>query len=199
MRKNKLQIKRLVGVASLAALVAVLQLLSLFIKFGEFSITLALIPLVVGSILYGPKEGGVLGFVMGFIVLLTNAEAFLVVNPLATVVLCLTKSTIAGVASGYIFKLLYKKNFVLAITLASIAAPIVNTGVFVIGCIMFFFPTLKEWAGGSNTLQFLFITMIGINFIIEFIVNSLLSPAVTSIVKIATSNYNIGSTFDVVD
>ena len=43
----------------------------------------------------------------------------------------------------------------------------------------------------------LFITMIGINFIIEFIVNSLLSPAVTSIVKIAANNYNIGTSLDV--
>ena len=199
MRKNKLQIKRLVGIASLAALVAVLQLLSLFIRFGEFSITLALIPLVVGAILYGPSGGAVLGFVMGFIVLLTNSEAFFVINPFATILLCLVKSSLAGIVSGYTYKILYKKNFILAITLASILAPLVNTGVFAVGCIIFFFPTLTEWAGGSSALSYLFIVMIGINFIIEFIVNSALSPAVVSIVKIATKNYNIGSSFDIED
>ena len=45
---NSKKIKRMVGIASLAAIVAVLQLLSTVIKLGPFSITLALIPLVIG-------------------------------------------------------------------------------------------------------------------------------------------------------
>ena len=197
--KNSLRIKRMVGIASLAAVVAVLQVLSLFIKFGEISITLALIPLVVGAILYGVSGGAILGFVMGFIVLVTNAEAFYVINPVATIILCLVKSTAAGIVSALAFKLLYKKNFVVAVVLASILAPIVNTGIFALGCIVFFFDTLKTWSGGSDVLGYLFLTMIGINFIIEFLVNSILSPAVTQVSKIALKNFNLGTTFDLED
>ena len=189
---NNLKIKRMVGIASLAAIVAVLQLLSLVIKFGEFSITLALIPLVVGAILYGVTGGAILGLVMGFIVLLTNANAFLVVNPIATVVLCLVKSSLAGVVSAVLFKWLNKKNFIVAVVISSIAAPIVNTGVFAIGCVLFFMPTLVEWAQGSNALVYLFVGMIGINFIIEFLVNSVLSQVVMTVVKIANNNFNLG-------
>ena len=197
--KNSIMIKRMVGIASLAAVVAVLQVLSLFIKFGTFSITLALVPLVVGAILYGVSGGAILGFVMGFIVLLTNSEAFFVINPFATIVLCILKSTLAGMAAGALFKLFRKKNVYVAVILASISAPLVNTGVFALGCMAFFFPTLKEWAAGSNALGFLFLGLIGVNFIIEFVVNSVLSPVIFTIVRIASKNYNIGCTFDIDD
>lgn len=189
---NGLKIKRLVGLASLLAIVVVLQLLSLVIRFGPFSITLALIPLVVGAILYGPKGGAVLGFTMGFVVLLTNAEAFWVINPLATIVLCLLKSTVAGIGAGFIYKSLKNKSDVAGTILASISAPIVNTGIFALGCVIFFFPTLKEWANGENAIAFLFLGLIGLNFIMEFLINSILSPIVYYIVNTIATKYNIG-------
>lgn len=191
--KKKNNVKRLVGLALLAAIVAVLQLLSLIIKFGPFSITLALIPLVVGAIIYGPKGGFILGFVMGLIVLLTNSEAFFVVNPLATVLICLVKSSVAGFLSGLFFKLLKNKNERLAVVIASLTAPLVNTGLFAIGVLIFFMPTLREWAEGSNAIGYLFLTIIGINFIIEFVINSILSSTVYYIENTVTKRFNLGN------
>lgn len=195
--KNKKSIQRLVGIASLAAMIAVLQVISNYITFGPVSITLALVPLVLGAILYGPLAGGILGVLMGGIILTApTTVSFLSVNPVVTVFLCLIKTGAAGVVSGFIFKLLYKKNLTLAIILATIAAPITNTGLFALGCICFMMDTLKAWAGDSNAISFLFLTMIGYNFIVEFLVNSILAPTVAYIVRVVSRNYNIGQSFN---
>ena len=192
---NNLKIKRMVGIASLSAIVVVLQLIANYIPGpGGVSITLALIPLVIGSIIYGPSGGVVLGVIMGSIILTAPSTAsFLNVRPIITVILCLVKTGVAGFISGLIFKMIKKYNLVLAVIMASIMAPIVNTGVFSIGCILFYMETLAEWAGGSNAIAFLFLTMIGINFVVEFVINSVLSPTILYIVKIITKNFNIGS------
>lgn len=195
--KNRKQIQRMVGIASLAAITAVLQVIANYITFGPVSITLALIPLVIGAILYGPWAGAGLGALMGAIILTApSTGSFLAINPFLTVVICLIKTSVAGIVSGFIFKSLYKKNLTIAVVLAAIAAPIVNTGLFALGCMAFFWQTLQEWAGGTNTLGFLFLTMIGTNFLIEFAVNSILSPSIVYIVRIISRNYNIGINFN---
>lgn len=192
---NSKSIKRMVGIASLAAVVVVLQLIANYIPGpGGVSITLALIPLVIGSIIYGPSGGAILGVIMGGIILTAPSTAsFLNVRPFITVILCLVKTGIAGLVSGLVFKLLKKYNLILAVVMASVLAPIVNTGIFSIGCMLFYMETLAEWAGGSNAITFLFLTMIGINFIVEFIINSILSPTILYIVKIVSKNFNVGS------
>ena len=192
---NSQKIKRMVGIASLAAVVVVLQLIANYIPGpGGVSITLALIPLVIGAILYGPTGGAILGVIMGGIILTAPSTAsFLNVRPFITVVLCLVKTGVAGLVSGLVFNLLKKHNLTLAVIIASILVPILNTGIFSIGCMLFYMETLTLWAGGSNAIAFLFLTMIGINFIIEFIINSVLSPTILYIVKIVSRNFNVGS------
>ena len=186
MKKNSQKIREMVVIASLGAIVAVLQYISMFIKFGPFNITLALTPIVVGAVLYGPKAGGVLGFIMGLVVLLTNAEAFFVVNPIATIFVCLFKSMFAGILAGLIIQWFKKlqKNETIALILASVITPIINTGIFVVCCLFFFFPILTNWANGENTLVYLFVTMIGLQFVLEFLINAILSPVVIRLVDI---------------
>lgn len=195
--KNSRKIQRMVGIASLAAITAVLQVIANYITFGPVSITLALIPLVIGAILYGPWAGAGLGVLMGIIILTApSTGSFLAINPFLTVLICLVKTGVAGMVSGFIFKGVYKKNLTVAIILSALAAPIVNTGLFALGCMAFFWKTLQEWAGDSNILGFLFLTMIGTNFLIEFAVNSILSPSIVYIVRIISRNYNIGVNFN---
>lgn len=178
--KNRKKIKDMVIIALFAAMVAVLQYLSMFIKFGPFNITLALTPIIVGAILFKEKVGIILGAVMGVVVLATNAEAFFVVNPAATIFTCLIKSSLAGLAAAVVYKLF--KNKVAGTIVASIITPIVNTLVFVICCVIFFWPTLTEWAAGEDTLVYLFTVMIGLQFIVELLVNAFISPIVIRIV-----------------
>ena len=72
------------------------------------------------------------------------------------------------------------------------AAPVINTGIFVIGMFTCFFgtmsslPSLYPDAFGQfgDALQVVFIGLAGVNFIGELIVNLVLSPAVVRIVDI---------------
>lgn len=190
---NKKQtIKKMAGLACLSAVVVVLQLFSNYIAFGPVSITLSLIPIVIGAIIYGPSGGALLGFINGIIVITapSTLAVFMPFNPFATIAICLIKTTVAGAVSGLLFKLVEKKNMVLATILASIVVPLVNTGLFAIGCMLFFMPLLRDFAGDSNVYGYLFLTFIGINFLIEFATNSILSPTVHYIIRIVFKKVN---------
>lgn len=65
----KVNAKKIAGVGLLTALVVVLQLLGSFIKFGTVSISLVLVPIVVGAALYGVGAGAWLGGVFAVVVL----------------------------------------------------------------------------------------------------------------------------------
>ena len=65
--------------------------------------------------------------------------------------------------------------------IASILAPLCNTGVFIIGMLAFFRPTLSAWAGGSDILVYTLTGLIGVNFLIEFLVAVVLTPALAAI------------------
>ena len=64
--------KQLVGMAALTAIVIILQFVGSSIRFGVFSISLVLIPIVVGAALFGAAGGAWLGFVFGVVVLLSG-------------------------------------------------------------------------------------------------------------------------------
>ena len=46
--------RRLTGLALMTAIIVVLQVVASFVKFGPFTITLALAPILIGAALYGP-------------------------------------------------------------------------------------------------------------------------------------------------
>lgn len=52
--------RRLTGLALMTAIIVVLQVVASFVKFGPFTITLALAPILIGAALYGPKAGACL-------------------------------------------------------------------------------------------------------------------------------------------
>lgn len=185
--EKKFDTKTIAGLGVLTALVVVLQLFSNYVQFGTVSITLALIPVVVGACIYGPLGGLFLGLVQGAIVIVapSTLASFMPINAFATVFTCLLKSALAGLGSAFAFKLLKNKNLYAASIVAAIVAPIINTGVFTICAFTMFLDTLKSWCGDGNDLIVWYLTMmIGINFIIEFAVNSLLSPVVYQVYNI---------------
>ena len=180
--------RRLTGLSLLTALVIILQLLALAIRpTGFFNITLCLVPIVVGAALYGIKAGAWLGFVFGVVVTITDSAAFMVINAPATIAVCIVKGVLAGLASSAVYKLLEKKNLFAATIAASAVCPIVNTGVFALGCFAFFMPTISEWAAGAgveNAVVYLFAGVIGTNFFLELAVNLLLSSAIVTVIKL---------------
>ena len=61
MDRKRTDVRKLAGMALLTAVVVILQLLGSFIRFGPFSISLVLIPIVVGAALYGAGAGAWVG------------------------------------------------------------------------------------------------------------------------------------------
>lgn len=181
--------QKLTGISLFTALVVVLQLLGSFIRFGQFSISLVLIPIVVGAALYGAVAGAWLGFSFGLTVLLSgDASVFLAVNPLGTVAVVLAKGILAGLAAGLIYKLLEKFNMYAAVMAAAILCPAVNSGVFLLGCKLFFMETISGWAKAANFTGspelFIILVLIGLNFVFELALNVVLSPVILRLIKI---------------
>ena len=187
MKNQRINTRTLTGVAIFTAIVVVLQLLGSFIRFGQFSISLVLIPIVVGAALYGVGAGAWLGFVFGIAVLLTDSALFFSVNPIGTVITVLAKGALAGWCAGLVFKALEKKNTWLAVIAAAIVCPVVNTGVFVIGCNLFFLDFIKELAanaGFESAGALILFGFVGLNFVFEMLVNIVLSPVILRLIKI---------------
>ena len=184
----KMNTKTVVGMGLLTAIVIVLQALALNIRFGIFSITLVLVPIIGGAALYGWQAGAWLGFVFSVVVLFTDAGAFLAINVPGTIVTVIAKGTLAGLVAGLVYAALSKKTSKLVSTVvAGILAPVVNTGVFLLGCLVFFLPTISEWAAGAgyeNAGAFLIFGLVGVNFIVELAINLVLSTVIVQIVNI---------------
>lgn len=195
--RNK-QIIRMVEMAMLLAIVIVLQLLGGAIKipFLPFSFSLVLIPIVIGSIVLGSYHGMVLGAAFGIVVVIqciTGADAggFILwgINPFLTALICVVKGAAAGFVPGLIYKAITRKanenskKRIVASVLAAASAPIINTGFFLIGLSVFFYDTLVAWAGGTQILVYVFTGLVGINFIIELVLNIVLAPVISTVVK----------------
>ena len=185
--ERKKQTENLVLGAILTAIVVVLQILGGFIKFGPFSVSLVLIPIVIGAAKCGVKIGTWLGLVFGTVVLLNGeATAFFAVNVFGTVLTVLLKGAACGFAAGLTYKLLAKYNKYAAVIAAAVVCPLVNTGVFLIGCLLFFLDTIKAWGadlGFTNTVSYVFLSMVGGNFLFELASNMILSPVILRILN----------------
>ena len=186
--KSLKKTKVLVGMAIFTALVVVLQEMAGMIKIGPFSPSLVLIPMVIGAAVYGVKAGAWLGLVFGVIVLAAcitgtdvGGNAMWLFNPAVTAVICIGKGVAAGSLSGLTYRALRHKNQLLAAVAAAVVCPVVNTGLFCIGAVAVFQPLLEQWSGGTDLLSYVFLGLIGVNFLVEMGINVVLSPVVVRI------------------
>lgn len=189
---KKMSTKTIALAGLMTALVIVLQMLGSFIHIGPFSISLVLLPIVIGAATCGVAVGTWLGFVFGVVVLLgPDVAAFMSVTIPGTIITVLLKGIACGFAAGIICKIFKDRNMYLGVFLAAIACPIVNTGVFLLGCIVFFFETVASWGaaeGYANAWQYIFLGMIGGNFLVELVSNILLSPVAVRLLNIRNKN-----------
>ena len=189
-KKLGMSTKTMVLAAILTALVVVLQFIGQTIRLGPFMISLVLVPIVIGAATCGPKIGGWLGFVFGLFVLISgDAAAFLTINIFGTIVTVLLKGVLCGFVAGYVYQLLEGKNKTLAVFVAAIVCPVVNTGVFLLGCAVFFMDTIVLWANGSNVIAYMFLGLVGGNFLVELALNLVLGPAIVRLVNIAEKRF----------
>lgn len=173
-----------------SAIIVVLQLLSYSLKIGMFNLSFVLIPIVLGGYLYGVRAGAVFGAVFGVIVTICcitgmdgGGYILFSANPFLTALICIVKGTMAGLISALIGKLQNKANNYLVIMLSAIAAPVINTGLFCTGMLIFFKDILASWAGGTDIVTYVLVGLVGINFIIELVINVVFAPSLLRVAK----------------
>ncbi len=173
-----------------AALIVVLQLLSYGVKIGTFNLSLVLIPIVLGAHLYGPKAGALFGGVFGAVVTvccITGLDGggyiLFTASPILTALVCLIKGAAAGAAAGAVSRFLKNTNSLVGIMLSAIIAPVVNTGLFIVSLMLFFKDILASWAGGTDIITYVLVSLIGINFLIELLINVIMAPSLLTVQK----------------
>ena len=185
MKKKIFTTDFIVKVGILSAIEIIFAFISQFITIGPASINLALIPIAFGAIMFGPICGGFLGFLNGTMVLASpETQAYFMDTNVfgdwcvfGTILVCLLKCTAAGIASGFIYKLLKNKNEIVAIIVASFIVPIINTSLFLIGAAIFF----------TSAFKGLLLGVLSFNVLIEIGVTALLTPAIIRVIHIVKS------------
>ena len=187
------KIQKMVGVSLLIAVMIVLQFLaSVFpIKIGPVSLSLVLIPIVLGAATYGISAGGVLGGAFGVMTYIFcvngmdgGGHMVFQASPVMCFIVVMAKGILCGLAAGAVYQLLRNKNGYVAMLCAAIVCPVVNTGVFLTGMFLFFMDVLRVWASGSDVVGYVLSGLIVINFLPELILNIALSPVSQRIIHI---------------
>ena len=185
---------RLVQLALLTAIIVILQLTGTAIKLNILgtSVSLVLVPIVLGAMLLGPASGAFLGFVFGLITYLMGvfgADTFTFLlfqdHPLITALICIVKGTAAGLCAGLVYRAvcgIQKKGASLAATfLAAATAPVVNTGLFILGALLVSDTLSANFVNaeaGETVIYFLVVVCAGINFLLELALNLIAAPAI---------------------
>lgn len=191
-KKKFFTARNIAFLAVLLALVIVLQVWASAIPVGATRISLTLVPIVLGAVLLGPAAGALLGAAFGAVVIfaaLAGGDYFTFIllsdHPLLTVALCLVKGAAAGFVAGIVFRLFRKKSEYAAVILSALAAPVVNTGLFILGALLMSDTLNANFvADGTTVLYFLVIGCAGINFLVEFAVNAVASPAIYTVERV---------------
>ena len=192
--------REITGTAILLALVIVLQAFGGSVSSGALQLNLTLIPIVLGAILFGKWSGSLLGFACGVVVLvqvIMGLSPFYVViwanNPVVTVFTCVVKTTVAGFLAGLAYELIAKKNSLAAVFTASAIVPVVNTALFIVGCLCMnksigIFQDSIEM-GGMNILVFILVGLVTFNFFIELAINLVVSPALHRVIGVVEKRF----------
>lgn len=184
------QTEKLALTALLSALTAVLAYFGGFIKIGGLaSINLTLIPVVLGAALLGPMAGAWLGGVSGVIFFTTADSVFwLSLSIPGTILTVMVKGILAGLLAGLVYKALEKINKYLAVIISAFICPVVNTGIFLLGCLAFFMEPVNTGAveQGMSVGAYLIVFYVGLNFVFELLANMILSPAIVRLLSIRT-------------
>ena len=182
-------------IALLMAMVIVLQFIGSMIPpiGGMVSISLVLIPIVVGAACYGPSTGAVLGATFGVITAINCATGadpgghmVFQASAIGCILVVMSKAILAGIMAGLLYRVSSRINGYVGMLCAAIVCPVVNTGVFLASMLLFFKDVLAVWAEGADIFVYLLSGIVLCNFLPELLINIVFSPAgqrILSVVK----------------
>lgn len=180
-RKNSLDVRKMTYLAIFTAIVFVLQILA--IPVGGFfeSSALPVAVIVIGTAILGIGAGAWLGFIFGVaVMILPGTQAYLtfgnngVYSAFCTVGVVFLKGIACGAVAGLIYKLVERYNRYVAIIAAGICAVTVNTGIFILGSVLFF----------EASFAVMMTTVVFISYPIELAVSVLLAPVALRVINI---------------
>lgn len=201
MKKDKDRTLGLVQLSLMSALILIMAFIPFlgYIPLGFTRATIIHIPVIIGSILLGPKKGAFLGLLFGVTSLLNNTfnptVTSFVFTPFYSVgdasgnalslVICFLPRILVGIVPYYVYKgvrkmLEQKKGAeVVSLSAAGLAGSLVNT-LLVMNFIYFFFG--QSYAAARNisieALYGVIMGVIGINGVPEAIVAAILTTAI---------------------
>lgn len=188
--KNKFfTVRTIAGMGILSAMVVVLQLLSNHVQFGPVSITLALFPIAVGAMLYGPIGGMLLGILDGILVLTapSTISFFFAITPIGTIITCITKTAVAGLVAGFIFKL-YKRD----VKAEFIAALLLLPNIILCSTDRIFEGTLTSLAYGKVIVSI--VRFINMGTFAALIIKGLVKPTKNSVILLTSLSVPVVNT-----
>lgn len=138
--------------------------------------TLVHIPVIVASIMYGPRIGTILGGLMGVISVVTNTVVLLptsyLFSPfvdqgnLASLMIAMVPRLLIGITPYYCYKFIHNK---FGLVLSGLVGSLTNT-VFVLSGIFVFFSTVF-----AGNIKALLATIVSTNAIVEMIISALVA------------------------
>lgn len=182
----------MIQVALFAALIVIMSSTPIgYIPLGFMRATIIHVPVILGSILLGPKKGAILGFIFGLTSFVNNT-----MNPLVTsfvftpfyslgefkggigsIIICFLPRILVGVFPYFVYRGLYfllkekKSGQYISLGTAGVIGSLTNT-ILVMGLILVFFKDSYAAAKGvsAEAIYGVIATVIGINGIPEAIV-----------------------------
>lgn len=175
-----------------------------YIPLGVTKATIIHVPVIIGSVLLGPKKGAVLGFLFGITSLLSNTfsptlasftfSPFYEGGNFWSLIVCFVPRILVGVVPYFVYKgvmklfKLSKKGELAALSAAGLLGSMTNT-LLVMNLIFVFFR--DSYAGVKNVttdaLYGFILTIIGINGVPEAVVAMVLTALVCKALLRATS------------
>ena len=191
---NRQKTQKMTQIGFLIALIVVLQTISALLgRLGLFSISLTLVPIVIGGFMMGPAVGALLGGVFGVMTFVfsvlnwdTGGNMLFLDNPFLCFTICILKAVLAGWLTALLYSFVHKKidyekrpkRWTVSVAAIAGLCPLINTIIFCTGMFFLFNDILNKWAlsAGINIIAYIFLGLIGVNFIIEFCINVVLCP-----------------------
>ena len=157
------------------------------------------IPVIIGSIILGPKKGAFLGFIFGLTSFVNNSfisptVTSFVFTPIyslgdfntnwLSLVICFVPRILVGVVPYYVYKLIHKESETIALLVSGIAGSLTNT-LLVMNMIYLFFGESYAMAKEAAFEGFysVILAVIGTNGVPEAIVAAILVCAITKALK----------------
>lgn len=191
--------KNVAYLAVLLALVIVLQVFASTIPMFGVTLNFSLIPIVLAGMFFGMWCGGFIGFVAGLVTFLITAvmgrepsTVFLFqADPVILTIVCIGKTTVAGFIAGLLYKIISKKNRLVAAYISSVAVAVINTAIYLLG-LMIMKDAAAAFLGTEATASAVFVAVFGLiwlNSVLEILVNVLFAPAVHRVVLLVEGGF----------